>query len=380
MDLDKPVGPGGATRNGDSLREQARALQERVKELRCLYAISKLVDRREMDLDEILQQTADIVAAAWQYPEVACARVHFGGKDFRTAGFRTGGWCQKAPILVYGAPAGAVEVCYLEPRPEADEGPFLQEERALLNAIAQRLGEIAEHKQAEQQVIAHQDRLRSLAAELLRAEEAERRRLARDLHDGIGQTLATVKLRFRMLLDRPEAAALADDLRELGALVGGALDATRTLMFDISPPVLHELGLAPALAWLAETVRAREGLVVELGVPDEVDPLSEDVREVAFRAVRELLSNVCRHAAARRATVRASRSAGALELVVTDDGTGFDPVEARRRALRGGGFGLFNLVERMEHLGGRMEIESATGRGTRATLTLPLRNDEGARS
>jgi PAS domain S-box-containing protein len=125
------------------LQERTKELGERVKELNCLYGISALVEKPGVSLAEILQRTVELIPPGWQYPEITGARVALEGDEFRTVHFsESAAWQQSADIIVHGQPSGSVEVCYLEERPESDEGPFLMEERSLINAIAERLGEI----------------------------------------------------------------------------------------------------------------------------------------------------------------------------------------------------------------------------------------------
>jgi PAS domain S-box-containing protein len=133
-----------------ALREQTHELDERVKELNCLYGISKLVEAPGIPLDQILQGTADLLSPAWRYPEAACARIVLGDQEFKTENFRETPWRQTCDIKAHGQPIGGVEVCYLEERPESDEGPFLEEERSLINAVAERLGRIVERRRAEE--------------------------------------------------------------------------------------------------------------------------------------------------------------------------------------------------------------------------------------
>ncbi|MFX0113728.1 MAG: GAF domain-containing protein [Candidatus Hodarchaeota archaeon] len=125
-------------------------LGERVKELNCLYGISEIIQKPEMTLKEVLQETAGLLPPAWQYPEIATGCILFEGKEFSTPGFRYGTWTQSADIFVYGEKKGSLMVSYSEKRPDAieGEGPFLKEERRLLEAVAERLGRIIERKQA----------------------------------------------------------------------------------------------------------------------------------------------------------------------------------------------------------------------------------------
>ncbi len=127
----------------------ANNLAERVKELNCLYSISRLTDKSELTVEELIQGIVNIIPPAWQYPVVTCARITMEAHEFKTENFKETVWKQAADLLVYGNRIGTVEVCYLEEKQDYDEGPFLKEERSLLNAIAERLGRIIERKKAE---------------------------------------------------------------------------------------------------------------------------------------------------------------------------------------------------------------------------------------
>lgn len=128
------------------------ALRERIKELNCLYAIAHLAEGRDRSIEDILREVVEIIPPSWQYPEVTCGRIVFQGTSYKSNGFRHTAWRQSSPILMYGESAGEVTVCYLEERPPADEGPFLHEERMLLDAIAERIGSIAMRIAAEREL------------------------------------------------------------------------------------------------------------------------------------------------------------------------------------------------------------------------------------
>jgi PAS domain S-box-containing protein len=146
----------------DALQERTHQLDERVKELNCLYGISQLVEKPDASLEEILQGTAHLIPPAWQYPEITVARITLDGQEFKTDNFQETTWLQSRDIKVCGEPAGTVEVYYLEERPEIDEGPFLREERKLLNAIAERLGRITERVRAEEALREGEEMTRAL--------------------------------------------------------------------------------------------------------------------------------------------------------------------------------------------------------------------------
>ncbi len=144
--------------------DRTHELNERVRELNCLYGISRLAGRQGVGLEEVLQGAVELLPAAWQYAEIACARITLNGKEFRTTNFSETAWRQSATIRVHGAPAGTIDVCYLEERPQVDEGPFLEGERALLGVVAGRLGRISERIQAAQALQRTRDELSTLLA------------------------------------------------------------------------------------------------------------------------------------------------------------------------------------------------------------------------
>ena len=126
------------------------ALRERIKELNCLYGIAQLAERHSDSIEDLLRELVNFLPLSWQYPEVTCARIMFKGKTYKSKGFRVTKWRQLSRILFYNEPVGEVAMFYLEERPPADEGPFLREERALLDAVAERIGAAAMRISAEQ--------------------------------------------------------------------------------------------------------------------------------------------------------------------------------------------------------------------------------------
>jgi PAS domain S-box-containing protein len=144
------------------LEKLTRALKERVKELNCLYAISSIVEKQGLTLEEVLQGTVDIIPKAWQYPEITCSRIMLGEREFRSARFTETVWRQSQRIVLHGTKTGFLEVFYSKEKPREDEGPFLKEERSLINVIAERIGEIVERKNAQEALQESESKNRAL--------------------------------------------------------------------------------------------------------------------------------------------------------------------------------------------------------------------------
>jgi signal transduction histidine kinase len=323
-----------------------------------------------------MRSVVELIPSAYQYPEMTCARVVIDRQQFKTANFRKTRWGQRAQIFAYGKSAGKLEVCYLSEVPKADEGPFLREERDLIRMIAENLGRMVERKQAEEERQAYQQHLQSLASDLLFTEERERRRFAIDLHDSIGQVLAMTKLKLDMLQAQMESAKLAGDLDEARQFVGQAIQQARSLTFELSPPVLYEVGLEAALEDLVERIEERHGLRINFTDDRRPKPVGEDLRIYLFRAVRELLVNIVKHANARSVKVAVGRRDDEIRIEVADDGVGFEASDLNSHMSRGGKFGLFSIKERLQHLGGHLEIVSGPEEGTKVILLAPVKINE----
>jgi len=146
----------------ESLRNQTHDLNERVKELNCLYGISKIREKPDIAFEEMLQEIVDLIPPSWQYPEITCTRIIIEGQEYKTKNFKETVWKQTSNIVVHGNRIGILEICYLEEKPESDEGPFLKEERSLISAIAERLGRTTEHKQAQEALRESEEKYRMI--------------------------------------------------------------------------------------------------------------------------------------------------------------------------------------------------------------------------
>jgi PAS domain S-box-containing protein len=208
--------------------------------------------------------------------------------------------------------------------------------------------------------------LRKAAAQASLAEQKERRSLAADLHDDAAQLLSLASMKLSALVDATHDER-DGQLRSLAQLLAEARERITSLSFQLSPPLLHDVGLVAATRWLADDLERRYGLNVTVTGSDESSALDEPTRVTLFRAIRELLINVTRHAGIDRARVQVWCDERMASIAVEDAGIGFDP------NVQSNGFGLLALRERVAQLGGSLDIGSAPGaKGSRIVASLPL--------
>jgi PAS domain S-box-containing protein len=221
------------------------------------------------------------------------------------------------------------------------------------------------------------EQIRRLAHQAATAEERERRRIAEGLHDNVQQLLAACSLTLQNLSPKVSDPAVRQRIETVCAWTSQALNATRSLVFDLSPAVLYEVGLWAALDHLAGLMRRRLGLSVDLIQEGEIDPLPEDLRVFLYGTIRELLFNVHHHADIDAVRVFLAKEEGVITARVTDHGRGFDPEELERMSEnddRNTGIGLSTLRERLSRFGGRLELTSARGEGTDVRISAPVEN------
>jgi len=244
-----------------------------------------------------------------------------------------------------------------------------------IQSIAARLRELtSENERLFREMIGAERRFRSLSRSVWRVQEDERRRLARELHDGIGQTLTALKnqLEGTRRLDGRSREATDERIGEALEMAAQALHDTRELSRLLRPAVLDDLGLKPALSWLARTVGERFTIEVDLQLRGLDERFDSEVETMAFRVVQEALTNVAKHSGAARATVEVERSPARLRIRVTDPGRGFDPRETMETLSGDAGVGLRGMRDRAELFGGSARIDSSVGNGTRIEVLVPL--------
>jgi PAS domain S-box-containing protein len=249
----------------------------------------------------------------------------------------------------------------------------VKEAEGSVSGVVLTLVDVTERRRAQEQLLSYQEQLRSLASQLMLTEERERRHLATDLHDSVCQLLALSKLKLDIARSTVSPGGLSASLEAVQSLIGQAINESRLLMFELSPQVLYLSGVETALKALFRRLREAHGLVVTFEGDGQPDRLSVDLRVFIYRAVRELLTNVVKHAGTQAARVSFRQEGAHMYVCIEDDGVGFDASElGSMKAEEGGGrFGLFSLRERSRHLCGRLEILSEPGHGTRVRLIVP---------
>jgi signal transduction histidine kinase len=241
----------------------------------------------------------------------------------------------------------------------------------LLKVKAQLQQETARRKQAEKKLRTRRYQVRSLVSKLQLSEEQLRHRLAQDLHDTVAQCLAGCRLKLEALQVHWPVGINPAQLDECSDFVDEAINQTRLLMFECYPWILDESGLEATLRSLAQRVQQVHGIQVECHGDGSSGRLSRDLSVLLFRTVRELLINAVKHAQAKHVTISIGTANQQIGIDVVDDGTGFDISDMPGRWAENNGFGLASIRERIGELGGRLDLSSAPGHGTRVSVVIP---------
>jgi PAS domain S-box-containing protein len=261
------------------------------------------------------------------------------------------------------------------PVPTHASASFLpQQEEPSICIVAADLSDLeaagARLRRSNEELLRNTEQLRKLAGELAQAEYRERHRLALVLHDGLQQLLVGAQLQMDKVISE-SGKGPGPTSRRVAELLDQSIEMSRSLALEISPPFRLGAGLGAAFSWLARSMRAKHSLEVRLTTKGNVDPAGEEISTLLFRSVQELLLNVVKHSGVKRADLRLEVRGDLLRISVADRGRGFDTGRVEHEPGESG-FGLFSIHERMSLLGGRMELRSTPGTGSRCTLVVPL--------
>jgi signal transduction histidine kinase len=380
------------THTNSQLGELTRDLHERVKELNCLYEISRLVENMGLSIDEFLQFVINIVPPAWQFPEITCARIKLKDQEFLTENFKKTKYVQSQTILVDGQSFGSIEVYYLKATRLFDEGPFLKEERNLLNVIAERIGHNIEHKSAVTRVKLLYQREKELR-EKLQKEIGVRADFTRKLIHELKTPLTSLIATSNLLYDETKG-------EKLGKLAQYVLNSANNLnnrideLHDVIKGEIGTLKIKPnkfsmgkLLHAIVEETMALSmecGVSIDLKLGDNLPEVYAD-KERVRQVLLNLINNACHYArSGKRITISAVTRADVVQIEVKDYGPGIP--EDRQGSLfesgyqlayhneRSGGLGIGLVLCKtlIELHGGKMWLKSQDGEGAAFLFTLPV--------
>lgn len=252
---------------------------------------------------------------------------------------------------------------------------MVKERTEQLRKANRRLGKIIkEQRETEKEILAYQEQLRNLTYELSRVEERERRRVAEYLHDDIGQTLALSNIMLgEIVKSNSSSEELNQEIEQVRDILGQAIEQTRSLTSELYPTLLYKVGLEGTIESLIEEMQERHDILFEFEDDGESKSIDEEISFILFKAVRELLVNIIKHAQADSARVSIRREDDKIRIDVEDDGIGVDTTKLEANSDENSGFGLFNIQERLDYLGGYLKFESKPNDGTKATLVVPIK-------
>ena len=340
-----------------------KQITERNKELNCLYAVSQLVANKSLELPEVFINSIIAIGKAWQYPKITTCRIMWRGTEYTSINYKVCEWTQKAQIVSSEGKEGFIEVGYLEKKKTAHEGPFLFEERQLINSLADHYGNMIDARNAEENIV----------ASVLKTEDRERQRISKELHDSLGQTLSAVSLNMDAV--KNEKHLLSDKVRKslevCLELTNLAISESRSISHNLMPSALSDFGYPSAIENILMSFEGATDIDFVFYHNLRLERLNPSLELGLYRITQECLNNIIKHASATKATIQLMRYPDLLILTIDDNGKGFDLDSAGS----GPSFGLNSIKHRISSLSGVLIIDSVDGSGTTITIQIPLENN-----
>lgn len=340
---------------------------ERIKELTCIYEITNLVGNCE-NVEDIFEKAAIFMKEAWQYPEITRTKIYFDGQEYCPKPFKETFWKQVSEITIKGELRGTVETYYLKNMPEADEGPFLKEERNLIEGISRLLGEAYEKKLGENEIVRSRKQLRGLSQRLELIREEERTRIAREVHDELGQVLSTLRLELS-LFGKKWGAGSKDSSQaivHMTDLVDITIQTVKRISADLRPPILDFLGLGEAIEWQGKEFQKRTNINFSNKINLKSEEIDQNRATTLFRIFQEILTNISRHANAKNIFVDLSKQDRSFILKVEDDGIGI----TKEQVSNPKSLGILGMRERAFVWGGTVDFICQPNEGTKVVITI----------
>ncbi len=371
----------------DALRKRTHDLGERVKELNGLYGTSQLIADPDNTLDDVFKGTVDLIPPAWQYPDITCARITFEDKQYTTPNWKKSKWIQSADIVTQKEKAGVIEVAYLKQKPEIDEGPFLKEERNLIDGLARILGDFIERKQAKEALKNAYEDLKSL-------DELKSNVIANVSHE-LKTPITIVKGSLDLLTNEDDMSSRSnligmakDALMRQNRIVGDLMEAAKIESAKEISLSLENVDLNSAITLLLKELNAsalEKGIKLETRLQGKTLIVRADFERLGH-IMRNLVGNALKFTDKDgKITVEAKQKKGVVEVCVSDTGIGIPQDKQERiferfyqvdssatRSYEGTGMGLAIVREIVEAHGGKITVESKPGKGSKFYFTLPV--------
>ncbi|MBU2528151.1 sensor histidine kinase [bacterium] len=352
------------------LYKWALALKERTKELECLFGISRIVEK-QFTLEETMRKITNLIPSSWQYSKSTCARIVLEGKVFKTANFKKTKYMQCSDIIVDRNVIGTLEVYYLEKKPQSEEGPFLKAERNLINALSERLGGIIERKKVGDELKKSHKKLRELFEHLETVREDERKNIAHDIHDELGQSLTALKVDIGWLNKNlhKDKDLLLEQTSSMLKFIDTTVQNMQRIVLNLRPVLLDDFGISAAVLWYTEDFEKRSGIKCKISLKPNEIIIDKNRSILIFRIYQELLTNVIRHAKATSVKIQMIKKTNRLILDIEDNGRGI----TEQKIFSHRSFGLLGVKERIHFWGGKLQITGTPDKGTKINIELPLK-------
>jgi len=365
----------GSTRVETALKKLSHDLEERVKELSCLYSISNILNDSNLSTEEALKKILNVIIPSYQYPEITAARLTLPGREYKTANYKNSKWKQVAPILIKRKPAGELEVVYLKKRPDIYEGPFLKEERHLINSITQLLIQFLLRKRTEHELTESGEQLKNFAAHLQTIREEERIFISRELHDNLGQKLTAMRIDLFNIItevneknDSGSLDIIIKQSNDLSTIIDSTIQTVRNIARELRPSILDDLGLLAALEWHSKEFEKRTGIVCRIITNLGNIEVEKEHSIGVYRIVQESLTNVARHSRATEVNIKIFKKDDSTYIEVKDNGCGID----NNKIFSTKSLGLLGMRERALIFGGELSVKGDKTKGTRILLKIPI--------
>jgi len=359
----------------DENRRLLCELTERVKELTALHEAADILRQGRADTASVLRDLTEILPPSFRYPEITAARLRLGGVEAETAGFTDSPSVLRTDFTTADGQHGSIEVIYTEERPHALEGPFMAEERRLINTVADMLRVAYDRRQAEEQLESYNEKLRALSARLQSVREEESIRIAREIHDELGSRLTSLRWDIESLdsvvygtEDASHYKVLREKTEKMLRLTDAIIGVVRRIASELRPSILDDLGLAAAIEWQSQQFQTRTGIACRCDCVMENLSLTQEQATAVFRIFQEAMTNIVRHAHASAVHVTLTERDERFEMSIRDNGRGI--TEAERDDPNA--IGLLGMRERTLLMGGIFRITGRKGKGTVVSIEVPV--------